>query len=299
MLLVVKDGVAGGDAAIYVYLYERGNDGEEFERPLANERVVVTYNTVPYLEINTVYLDTGPDGSARIENLYLDLVDEYDHRVSVSALEPKRGLYRYDIAFTHAGFNFEPDETEIYGVTTSAWDGSVTVTPLGGGDAIVVPVVNGAFHTPRLPDNGGREAGDGRWRLVFDAGGGPTTTAVRNKDAAEYFVIIDDAGALGPLSGAVGIPPVRPKPLKTAIGPNRPNPCRGTTVIPISVTTPSPVEITVFDLAGRKVKAVSYGSITAGENALTLDLTGFAPGVYVYEVKASREAATGKLVVAP
>lgn len=80
------------------------------------------------------------------------------------------------------------------------------------------------------------------------------------------------------------------------LGVNFPNPTTGSTTIPFSLATPAEIELSIFDLLGRKVATVSQGSFPAGEHQAewsnpqansTLDAghSQLPPGPYFYSLR--------------
>ncbi|NNE48055.1 MAG: T9SS type A sorting domain-containing protein [Rhodothermales bacterium] len=45
------------------------------------------------------------------------------------------------------------------------------------------------------------------------------------------------------------------------------------------------VEITLFDMLGRRVLAVDRGSLASGRHQQIVDMTRFASGVYLYKIR--------------
>ncbi|MGD8717677.1 MAG: FG-GAP-like repeat-containing protein [Candidatus Zixiibacteriota bacterium] len=75
-----------------------------------------------------------------------------------------------------------------------------------------------------------------------------------------------------------------------------PNPCRGSVTFSFSLAEGGPAEVTVYDLAGRRVATPVSRSLAAGENAVSCELD-LAPGVYVYRLEAGGRTSARKLVV--
>jgi hypothetical protein len=76
-----------------------------------------------------------------------------------------------------------------------------------------------------------------------------------------------------------------------------PNPTTGAVTFRFSVADDSNVELTVYDISGRKVLTVAEGPFPAGEHSITADLASVPPGVYVYRLSAGTETAARKLVI--
>lgn len=66
---------------------------------------------------------------------------------------------------------------------------------------------------------------------------------------------------------------------------NYPNPFNPVTFIPFSLDAPSAVTITIYDMAGRKVKSVIENqNFSAGRNTVSLDASGLSTGTYIYQL---------------
>jgi hypothetical protein len=63
-----------------------------------------------------------------------------------------------------------------------------------------------------------------------------------------------------------------------------PNPVNGGANLRFELSSPGDVEITVYDLLGRKVKTVYSGYLNAGANTLLWDGSGIASGCYFVNI---------------
>jgi endonuclease I len=84
---------------------------------------------------------------------------------------------------------------------------------------------------------------------------------------------------------------------------NVPNPFNPSTVIRYELTAPVPVELHVYDLAGRLVDVLRSGAESAGAHEVTWqgrddDGRAVAAGVYVYRLRAGDEVLTRRMVLA-
>jgi hypothetical protein len=76
---------------------------------------------------------------------------------------------------------------------------------------------------------------------------------------------------------------------------SRPNPATGSATIAFDLPEDTEVTLTVYDISGRKVTTVVNGTLTAGEH--DAEVSGLAPGVYVYKLSAGSFSAARKMVV--
>jgi hypothetical protein len=87
-----------------------------------------------------------------------------------------------------------------------------------------------------------------------------------------------------------------------ALHANRPNPFNPTTTIEFTLAQPSRVDLTVYDTAGRAVRTLQTGTLTAGPHSVTWDGTNgsgndVSSGVYFYRLKAAGYEGTEKMVL--
>ncbi len=64
-------------------------------------------------------------------------------------------------------------------------------------------------------------------------------------------------------------------------GQNSPNPAKDYTVIPLTISHPEEVSLTIVNLIGKKVFSRSY-NLQKGKTNITLDLHNLQPGIYLY-----------------
>ncbi len=76
-----------------------------------------------------------------------------------------------------------------------------------------------------------------------------------------------------------------------------PNPTTNQTTLIFTLPQVMSVKIALYDFTGRMVKAVSKGKMPSGDNAITVDLSGLASGIYTYMLETeSGERAAKRLV---
>jgi hypothetical protein len=83
-----------------------------------------------------------------------------------------------------------------------------------------------------------------------------------------------------------------------SVAQNMPNPFRGTTEINYSLNKAvDAVELTIYDVAGKKVKEVKEEQVGAGKHFMKVNSAEMAAGVYYYTLKAGETSVTKKMVV--
>ncbi len=79
---------------------------------------------------------------------------------------------------------------------------------------------------------------------------------------------------------------------------NYPNPFNPSTVISYNLNSATNVNLTVYDITGRKVSTLVNGRQTAGEQSITFDASALASGIYIYRLQTSDGALmTRKMVL--
>jgi hypothetical protein len=80
-----------------------------------------------------------------------------------------------------------------------------------------------------------------------------------------------------------------------ALHPAAPNPSSGTATIGFALPRACKVELTLYDIKGRKVATLAEGTHQPGEYSATV--SGLSSGVYIYEITADEFSDTMKMVV--
>jgi hypothetical protein len=144
-----------------------------------------------------------------------------------------------------------------------------------------------------------RRGGDGDWKAANASritGRSPYRFADSNLGPGEYnytlvaYELSGARGEYGPVACTVG------RKSAFALYAARPNPTRGNVTFAFALPRAGYAELSVYDLAGRKVASPAQGEFAAGEHDVACELA-LPPGVYVYRLEAGGEAAARKLVV--
>lgn len=85
---------------------------------------------------------------------------------------------------------------------------------------------------------------------------------------------------------------------KTSLKNNFPNPFNNSTKLSFNLSETSNVEIKVFNLLGENLKTFSLAVLNAGTHYYDLNMSGYASGVYVVQLKASNEIKTQMILLA-
>ncbi|MFH0895861.1 MAG: T9SS type A sorting domain-containing protein [Bacteroidota bacterium] len=76
-----------------------------------------------------------------------------------------------------------------------------------------------------------------------------------------------------------------------------PNPFHQTTTINFTLEKASPLSIEITDILGKQMMKTDKGILPEGSHNITVDCSGFSPGVYLYTVKAGELMGTGKMII--
>ncbi|MFW5973586.1 MAG: S8 family peptidase, partial [Bacteroidota bacterium] len=86
-------------------------------------------------------------------------------------------------------------------------------------------------------------------------------------------------------------------PAAFALHQNYPNPFNPSTVIPFSVPSSSHVELTVFDLVGRRVAYLVNDVVAAGNHETVFDASGLSSGMYIVQMRMGESVQSRKILL--
>ena len=91
-------------------------------------------------------------------------------------------------------------------------------------------------------------------------------------------------------------------PTQLAVNSVHPNPFNARCRIKLSIPSQEPVNLVLYDIAGRKVRSLVNGALVAGMHEITWDGnnssgTGCTNGVYIYRVYTGIAQSTGQLIL--
>lgn len=82
-----------------------------------------------------------------------------------------------------------------------------------------------------------------------------------------------------------------------ALHQNYPNPFNAATTISFTIPVKSTVNLSIFDLLGRKVATLIDGQLEAGSHSITWNAPSLASSVYVYRLQAGERKASGRMML--
>lgn len=78
---------------------------------------------------------------------------------------------------------------------------------------------------------------------------------------------------------------------------NYPNPFSSSTTIYYTISAASPVELTIFNLLGRKIEAIEAGDKAPGSYSLEWNAKNFPEGIYLLQLRTNDQVITKKIVL--
>jgi len=78
---------------------------------------------------------------------------------------------------------------------------------------------------------------------------------------------------------------------------NYPNPFNPITKIRFTITRPSPVNLIVVNLNGQQIETLIDDYLKPGDYSVDWDATGFAAGIYFYQLKTAHAVKVGKMLL--
>jgi len=81
------------------------------------------------------------------------------------------------------------------------------------------------------------------------------------------------------------------------LSPNYPNPFNPTTTIRYTLAQNENVNLSIFDMSGRRLKTLVDANQTAGEYSVRFDATDLASGIYIYQLKAGQYKQSRKMLL--
>ena len=86
-------------------------------------------------------------------------------------------------------------------------------------------------------------------------------------------------------------------PVVYALGQNFPNAAKSKTTIAVSIPEKTNVQLTIYDMLGRKVKQINNSILEAGVYKFDVDVSRFTKGIYSYELKTPTYRTSKKMIV--
>jgi len=142
--------------------------------------------------------------------------------------------------------------------------------------------------------------------VMFTLGSGPYKIPKNQSIRIAYaFLAGDTKSELNTIGDAaqvkyaeVGKKPISIIPTEYALGQNYPNQAKAFTYIPVDLPEKTKVDLTIYDVLGRKIKKVTEGTLDAGAYQFYVDVSNLASGIYTYKINTPSYKKAKKMIVA-
>lgn len=149
--------------------------------------------------------------------------------------------------------------------------------------------------------------GDDAANELFDAGGGPGIfdtyeiydfiQGVWSHSFGEFKLMPEALTDIGVVTNVANEPIDGSVPDRYALEQNYPNPFNPSTTIDYSIRNAGHVTVDVYDMMGRRVRALVDADLAPGTYQATFNAESLASGVYIYRLKAGNEVLTRKMLL--
>jgi hypothetical protein len=120
--------------------------------------------------------------------------------------------------------------------------------------------------------------------------------ATGNSSQGDIYILKTDKN--GDTLTPIGIEPISSEvPFQYKLFQNYPNPFNPETNIEFDVMKKSNVSIIIFDVQGRKIEELKFGTLNAGSYRVSWNASSNASGVYFYKLETGGYAETRKMVL--
>lgn len=141
--------------------------------------------------------------------------------------------------------------------------------------------------------------------VMFTLGSGPYTIpkgasikvayALLAADSKNDLIAVSEAAKIK--YDVVNVKPVADLPKVFALNQNYPNAADQFTYIPVDLPEDTEMELTIYDIRGRKVTTVASGNFSAGSYRFYVNLERTAKGTYLYQLKSPKFKQSKKMLV--
>ncbi|MDD4848298.1 MAG: T9SS type A sorting domain-containing protein, partial [Bacteroidales bacterium] len=76
-----------------------------------------------------------------------------------------------------------------------------------------------------------------------------------------------------------------------------PNPAQNSINISFTLDNSAKTTLSVYDMLGRVVKSIDFGTLSMGFNAKEIDVKDLKPSGYIYVLQANDHSVTGKFII--
>jgi hypothetical protein len=159
-------------------------------------------------------------------------------------------------------------------------------------------------HKLRLPDEAGKTLAEARVQLIFGAmedGLGGYGDALYDAYICTYVdspQVVRRGGDEGCDESATAVEAVDGEiPSQISLGDNYPNPFNPSTTFEYAITSPTHVQVMVYDLSGRLVDTLVDEVQSASQYRVSFDAANLASGVYIYQLRTADTVINKKMLL--
>ncbi|TVQ14855.1 MAG: T9SS C-terminal target domain-containing protein [Balneolaceae bacterium] len=121
--------------------------------------------------------------------------------------------------------------------------------------------------------------------------------AIQSISDDRFVFMVDDFQVTGVEGPSVSIEKEIDRPVSVVLHQNYPNPFNPETTIRFYLDAPRNVQVSVYELSGKKVEDVASGNYPQGYHTVLFDGSGLASGVYIYRLQTDDFSQTRKLML--
>ena len=137
-----------------------------------------------------------------------------------------------------------------------------------------------------------------KYYIIENGKAGPKTTQLNGDGSIVVSDTSEQSLILRCVATIVSVWDVRDKiPTKISLDQNYPNPFNPSTLIKFDLPRPLFIELTVFDITGRKIATIAEGRYSAGSHEAVFDGSAYSSGVYIVRLIADGSVFSRKVVL--
>ncbi len=271
------------------YIYHSYDDGQSWDTPDV---------TTGASQVEIIAMALGPSGEIYVSDVFIsmgigvDLSLSTDGGRSFHFLRDIGDLQNHDIIVNSRGELFV--DTLVSRDRGQSWEAYTRKTISGKFDVNHQDILYKSQYSGRVYEFSGK---DSTWKRILTLPEGERITATFI-DSRDYYYVGTDSGYVYRTAIATGLDKNEPfLPQQTRLYANYPNPFNPETLIPYRLMKREKVELSVFDITGRKIATLLNKVEDAGEHTVRFDASGLAGGVYIYRLKSASFVDSRKMVL--
>jgi hypothetical protein len=121
--------------------------------------------------------------------------------------------------------------------------------------------------------------------------------AIQSISDDRFVFMVDDFQVTGIEGPPVSVETESERPARVVLHQNYPNPFNPATVIRFYLDEPGDIQLSVYELSGRKIADVASGKYPQGYHSAPFNGSGLASGVYIYQLRTGSQVLTQKMTL--